>query len=218
MIVVTDLGPRDRAEGRGGAGRLKSWLRRSAAAALGLLAFSAAHAHVINPGRNPGQHRPDNLQPRLDNSHQAALDLHQPVEARADACSGTARGALRLPGGSHHPSRARGPSGRSAQPPAAAMAGGGAEGRGRVPVPSARLQAPHVAGRGAASDGGMEAVGVPRSKDSISGKRYLERGSPVRVLVRWSGKGPRNVLIERQDGSRVVRPFRGLRSLERQNV
>lgn len=41
--------------------------------------------------------------------------------------------------------------------------------------------------------------------------RYLERGQPVTVLVRWRGKGPRNVLIERADGSRVVRPFRGLR-------
>jgi acetyl esterase len=32
------------------------------------------------------------------------------------------------------------------------------------------------------------------------------------VLVRWRGnRCPRNVLIERADGSRVVRPFRGLR-------
>ncbi len=43
------------------------------------------------------------------------------------------------------------------------------------------------------------------------GKTYLERGEPVTVLIRWNGKGPRNVLIERQDGSRVIRPFRGLR-------
>jgi hypothetical protein len=34
---------------------------------------------------------------------------------------------------------------------------------------------------------------------------------PVTVLVRWGGKGPRNVLIQRADGARVVRPFRGLR-------
>jgi acetyl esterase len=47
--------------------------------------------------------------------------------------------------------------------------------------------------------------------DNITGKTYLERGQPVRVLVRWKGKGPRNVLIQRDDGSRVVRPFRGLR-------
>ena len=46
----------------------------------------------------------------------------------------------------------------------------------------------------------------------IVGRTYLERGSPVRVLVQWgSGGGPRNVLIERADGSRAVRPFRGLR-------
>lgn len=43
------------------------------------------------------------------------------------------------------------------------------------------------------------------------GQTYLERGLPVVVERRWSGKGPRNVLIRRADGSRVVRPFRGLR-------
>jgi acetyl esterase len=43
------------------------------------------------------------------------------------------------------------------------------------------------------------------------GRVYFERGQPVTVLIRWNGKGPRNVLIQRQDGSRVVRPFRGLR-------
>lgn len=47
------------------------------------------------------------------------------------------------------------------------------------------------------------------------GKTYLERGKPVIVLVRWNGKGPRNVLIQRQDGSKVVRPFRGLRKIEK---
>jgi hypothetical protein len=55
---------------------------------------------------------------------------------------------------------------------------------------------------------------------SIVGKTYLERGQPVEVLVQWAltvmvnGKksgGPRNVLIRRADGTRVVRPFRGLR-------
>jgi acetyl esterase len=63
----------------------------------------------------------------------------------------------------------------------------------------------------------------------VTGRRYLERGRPVTVLVAWrrgrgdqrldwklrcwrtSTSGPRNVLIEREDGSRVVRPFRGLR-------
>lgn len=42
-------------------------------------------------------------------------------------------------------------------------------------------------------------------------ENYLERGRSVRVLIRWNGRGPRNVLIEREDESRVVRPFRGLR-------
>jgi acetyl esterase len=45
------------------------------------------------------------------------------------------------------------------------------------------------------------------------GRTYLERGQPVVVLLRsdWKAGGPRNVLIERTDGTRVVRPFRGLR-------
>jgi acetyl esterase len=43
------------------------------------------------------------------------------------------------------------------------------------------------------------------------GRTYLERGRPVRILCRWAGPGPRNVLVEREDGSRIVRPFRGLR-------
>jgi len=48
----------------------------------------------------------------------------------------------------------------------------------------------------------------------IVGRRYLERGEPVTVLVQWGpGGGPRNVLIERGDGSKTVRPFRGLRKL-----
>ena len=39
-------------------------------------------------------------------------------------------------------------------------------------------------------------------------RTYLERGSPVVVVVRWgAGGGPRNVLLQRADGSRVVRPF-----------
>lgn len=62
---------------------------------------------------------------------------------------------------------------------------------------------------------------------SISGRSYLERGEPVTVLVGWGPgggdksitaavfasahkvpkQGPRNVMIERADGSRVVRPF-----------
>ncbi len=46
---------------------------------------------------------------------------------------------------------------------------------------------------------------------SIVGKTYLERGKPVTILVQWNGKGPRNVMIQREDGSKTVRPFRGLR-------
>ena len=47
---------------------------------------------------------------------------------------------------------------------------------------------------------------------SIVGRRYLERGKPAVVLIQWGpGGGPRNVLIRRADGSRTVRPFRGLR-------
>lgn len=45
------------------------------------------------------------------------------------------------------------------------------------------------------------------------GRTYLERGEPVVILCRWSGKGPRNVLVRRSDGTEVVRPFRGLRRL-----
>jgi len=44
-----------------------------------------------------------------------------------------------------------------------------------------------------------------------AGRDYLERGELVTVLLGWRGKGPRNVLIARSDGSQVVRPFRGLR-------
>lgn len=44
------------------------------------------------------------------------------------------------------------------------------------------------------------------------GHTYLERGHPVTLLIRWGpGGGPRNVLIQRADGTTVVRPFRGLR-------
>lgn len=50
-----------------------------------------------------------------------------------------------------------------------------------------------------------------KQADNITGRTYLERGQPVVVLIRWRGKGPRNVLIARSDGTRVVRPFRGLR-------
>lgn len=51
------------------------------------------------------------------------------------------------------------------------------------------------------------------------GRVYMERGKPVTVLIRWGqGGGPRNVLIERADGTRVVRPFRGLRRTRSQKA
>ncbi|GGM82148.1 hypothetical protein GCM10010106_31010 [Thermopolyspora flexuosa] len=54
---------------------------------------------------------------------------------------------------------------------------------------------------------------------SIVGRVYLEKGRPVRVLIGWGrGGGPRNVLVEREDGSKVVRPFRGLRRLPAPSV
>lgn len=47
---------------------------------------------------------------------------------------------------------------------------------------------------------------------SVTGRTYLEHGRPVLVLIGWGkGGGQRNVLIRREDGSEVVRPFRGLR-------
>ena len=50
--------------------------------------------------------------------------------------------------------------------------------------------------------------------DGMVGRRYLEHGQPVTVLARWRGNHcPRNVLVERADGSKVVRPFRGLRRI-----
>jgi acetyl esterase len=50
-----------------------------------------------------------------------------------------------------------------------------------------------------------------RALSRLAGRVYLERGKPVTVLLSWTGKGPRNVLIRRADGTEVVRPFRGLR-------
>jgi acetyl esterase len=46
----------------------------------------------------------------------------------------------------------------------------------------------------------------------LAGRVYLERGHLVTIIRGWgAGGGPRNVLIRRADGTRVVRPFRGLR-------
>lgn len=71
------------------------------------------------------------------------------------------------------------------------------------------------------------------SPRGVVGRTYLERGRPVVVLAQWrSAKGPlpphpkrgfeivlagrhragpRNVLIRRESGELVIRPFRGLR-------
>jgi hypothetical protein len=63
---------------------------------------------------------------------------------------------------------------------------------------------------------------------SMIGRTYLERGQPVVVVKRWvvthspgpdpviwlrppRRNAPRNVLIEREDGAQLVRPFQGLR-------
>lgn len=48
-------------------------------------------------------------------------------------------------------------------------------------------------------------------RGACAGRTYLERGQPVLVLRGWRGRGLRNVLIQRTDGTLVVRPFRGLR-------
>lgn len=55
---------------------------------------------------------------------------------------------------------------------------------------------------------------------SIVGRTYLEAGRPVVVVCQWASTGwrrppeksaPRNVAVCRDDGTMVVRPFRGLR-------
>lgn len=58
----------------------------------------------------------------------------------------------------------------------------------------------------------------------ITGRTYLDHGRPVVVLAQWAHStgipvpgvltartAPRNVLVQREDGTRTVRPFRGLR-------
>ena len=58
---------------------------------------------------------------------------------------------------------------------------------------------------------------------SMINRTYLLRGVPVVVLAKWHHvptlkgvKGPpRNVLIRYPDGTKVVRPFRGLRRTPR---
>ena len=38
-------------------------------------------------------------------------------------------------------------------------------------------------------------------RGAVAGRTYLERGEPVRVVIGWRGPGPRNVLVERADGT-----------------
>jgi hypothetical protein len=55
---------------------------------------------------------------------------------------------------------------------------------------------------------------VEAEASMMIGRQYLERGQLVTVLIRWGpAGGPRNVLIERADGTKAVRPFRGLRKV-----
>jgi hypothetical protein len=59
---------------------------------------------------------------------------------------------------------------------------------------------------------GRVAQDLPMGRQRV----YYERNQPVEVITWWGpGGGPRNVLIERGDGTRVVRPFRGLRRAAR---
>lgn len=69
--------------------------------------------------------------------------------------------------------------------------------------------------------------------EGIVGRTFLERGEPVTVLVGYrqqrkaerlalpglealKASAPRNVLIRRHDGTRVVRPLRGLRTTQQE--
>jgi hypothetical protein len=73
-----------------------------------------------------------------------------------------------------------------------------------------------------------DTTGSAQAAPGMIGRTYLERGRPVVVLTRWAvtqppagasviwhrpprATAPRSVLIEREDGTKVVRPFRGLR-------
>ena len=83
---------------------------------------------------------------------------------------------------------------------------------------NARLGRPVLTGSGAAGRLVVGCHDVPvfpvtalHYPASVVGRTYLERGRPVVVLARWAGGGPRNVLVRREDGTVVVRPFRGLR-------
>lgn len=85
------------------------------------------------------------------------------------------------------------------------------------------------AGRLARPQGSAVPLVRPRRRGEVMvGRTYLEKGSPVVVLVAWRQQrktervtslplvttkptSPRNVLIRRADGTVVVRGFRGLR-------
>jgi hypothetical protein len=67
---------------------------------------------------------------------------------------------------------------------------------------------------GPESGKGRPAYSGDGSLPGMVGRTYLERGRPVVVVARWLGTGtPRNVLIRREGGHLVVRPFRGLRRI-----
>jgi hypothetical protein len=51
------------------------------------------------------------------------------------------------------------------------------------------------------------------------GKSYLEHGKPVVVPARrGKGGGPRNILIQREDGTKVVRPLSGVKKCKKASV
>ena len=58
---------------------------------------------------------------------------------------------------------------------------------------------------------------TPRRQRTMVGRTYLYRApgrdepEPVTVIAQWAGRGMRNVLIERADGTRAVVPSRPLR-------
>lgn len=61
----------------------------------------------------------------------------------------------------------------------------------------------------------VEQATYPKLPGTMVGTTYrLPDGTLGRVVTRWIGAGtPRNVLLELEDGSMTVRPFRGLRRI-----
>jgi hypothetical protein len=74
-----------------------------------------------------------------------------------------------------------------------------------------RVTLGNVFGLGDAAGLGLVPARDARVGGGMVGRVYLERGRRVVVLASWGGAGPRNVLVQRDDGTKVVRPFRGLR-------